>query len=259
MSLDIKTVEKFFDSSFYLEKSRHIIEVRRKVIQDIVGRVENARILDIGCGDGSLSLPLLGQHNHLTMIDLSKRMLEISASQVPEAAKARVKLVNASVDEFEPDGLYDIILCVGVLAHVPSIEATITKIASCMKPGALAVVEFSPNPNPLNKLFFPYYFVRRLISGAAIGWETNKVPMKSLLEIFRENGLVQFTDRRHSFPLPTMAHWPYKWLHGYTLLTLNSPLFSRIGVEHIMEFRKLNEKERELSKGSLQTSSRTGL
>jgi ubiquinone/menaquinone biosynthesis C-methylase UbiE len=242
MSLDIKIVEKFFDSPFYLEKSRHIIQIRSKVIQEMLSTVENAHILDIGCGDGSLSIPLLDKNKHLTLIDLSAQMLEISASRIPPADIGKVKLVNTSLGEFEPDRLYDIVICVGVLAHVPSIEAAIFKLAKCMKPGAIAIVEFSPNPNPLNKLFFPYYFLRRLISGAAIGWVTNKVPIKSLLEIFRENNLELLTDRRHSFPIPTMAHWPYKWLYSYTLLTLNNPLLSRIGVEHIMRLTKAEEK-----------------
>jgi ubiquinone/menaquinone biosynthesis C-methylase UbiE len=238
MSPRIDRVKSFFDQPFYLERSRLVIEIRSMIVQEFLGPIDHSQILDLGCGDGSLSIPLLREMNKVTMVDLSPRMLEIAASRIPAGLGSRVQLINMPLDEFVPSTLYDVVLCIGVLAHVPSIEGALTKVAECLKPGAVAIVEFAPTPSHLAGLFIPYYALRRLFSGDAQGYRTNRMSLGRLLRIAACHGLTLRRKRRHSFPLPGMAFWPNRVLQRYTMLTLNSRVLSKIGVEHIMLFTK---------------------
>ncbi len=238
MSPRIDRVKNFFDQPLYLERSRRVIAIRSLIVQDFLGPVDHVRILDLGCGDGSLSIPLLREMNEVTMVDVSPRMLEIAASRIPAELRNRVHLINMPLHEFVPSAPYDVVLCIGVLAHVPSIEGAIEKIAQCLKPGAVAVVEFAPNPNPLASLFLPYFAVRRLFSGDPQGYRTNRMSLGRLLRIAASHGLTLRRKRQHSFPVPGMAFWPDRLLHRYMLCTLNSRLLSKLGVEHIMLFTK---------------------
>lgn len=234
----VDRVKSFFDQPFYLERSRRVIAIRSMILQEFLGPIDDSRILDLGCGDGSLSIPLLRERNEVTMVDLSSRMLEIAASRIPAEQRDRVQLINMPLDEFEPSTRYDVVLCIGVLAHVPSIEGAIAKIAQCLKSGAVAVVEFAPNPGALASLFLPYYAVRTLFSRDVQGYRTNRMSLERLLHIAASHGLTLRGKRRHSFPLPGMAFWPDRVLQRYTMLTLKSRLLSKIGVEHIMLFTK---------------------
>src|SRR6185503_17610372 len=91
-------VKLFFDGNQYLENSHDRIVIRSLIVKDFLGPVENGRILDIGCGDGSLSLPLLNRTNRITMVDISDSMIRKAAARVPADLAANVTLVN---DSFE--------------------------------------------------------------------------------------------------------------------------------------------------------------
>jgi SAM-dependent methyltransferase len=49
-----------------------------ETVQELVRLSGDARVLDIGCGDGSISLPLLTGKTSLTLLDLSAKMLSIA-------------------------------------------------------------------------------------------------------------------------------------------------------------------------------------
>ncbi len=240
MSLITDQVKEFFDSPFYLEHGRPIIRVRSIIIKELLGSAVGCRIVDLGCGDGSLSIPFVEDATELTLVDISPRMLELAKDQVPKQFIEKVSLINVPLSDFNPENTYDIVLCVGVLAHVPSIEDTVKKISQCIKPGGQIIIEFTPNPNPLGKLLFPYYWMRRTLSNAPKGYSTNKIPLNQLMIISKKNDLNFVRMRRYYFPLPTMAWWPMNWLYKYTLFSMKNKLMSKIGTEHIMLFSKIS-------------------
>lgn len=238
MKVTTDHVREFFDRPFYLERGRPIIEARSIIVRELLGKVDQARILDLGCGDGSLSIPLLGEARELTLIDLSTRMLEIAESRISEGLRSKVGFFNGPLSEFTPKAPYDVVLCVGVLAHVPDIEGAIRKISECLEPGSRTVIEFTPNPNPLGKFLFPYYWIRRKLARDQMRYTTNKIPLALLLKIASRHGLELLSMKRHYFPLPTIALWPQRWLYAYTVFARKNRLMSCIGTEHVMLFRK---------------------
>jgi 2-polyprenyl-3-methyl-5-hydroxy-6-metoxy-1,4-benzoquinol methylase len=238
MSFTTEQVKEFFNRPVYLDKGRFLIEVRASLVRDLVGRIPRGRIVDLGCGDGSISIPFLSEANELTLVDLSERMLGLAADRIPEQARQRVRLVNASLGDFEPPAPFDLAICVGVLAHVRDIDEAAKKIAQCVHVGGAAIVEFTPNPNPLAKVLFPYYWLRGVRRGSVQGYETNKMPLAQLLVIFKRHGLELAVLRRHFFPLPTMAWWSQRLLSRYAVFATRSRLVSRIGTEHLMLFKK---------------------
>jgi 2-polyprenyl-3-methyl-5-hydroxy-6-metoxy-1,4-benzoquinol methylase len=238
MQLSTDQVKEFFDTPFYLDHGRPIIQVRSMIVTELLGPINHARILDLGCGDGSLSTPFIEDAGALTLVDLSARMLELASNRIPPQHLGKVDYFNGPLGEFIPEAAYDIVIMVGVLAHVPSIDGAIEKLSQCLTPGGRAVVEFTPNPNPLGKLLFPYYWLRRTLSGTPMGYLTNKIPLAQLLLVAEQHGLTMLRMKRHYFPLPTMAMWPPSWFSKYTMFAMKNRFMSRIGTEHIMLFSK---------------------
>jgi SAM-dependent methyltransferase len=231
-------VRQYFDRPLYLTSHRHAIKIRAMVVKELLGAVDDARIVDFGCGDGSLSIPLLSPKNSLTLVDLSEQMLELAASRIPEHCKSNVQITNAELTEFHPAAPFDVVICIGVLAHVKSVEEAIEKIVQCLKPGGQAVLELTPHDKPLGGLLCPHHAIRRAFAGNPLGYELNRMTIAQLIGIAARNGLEFVTRRRHSIALPTMRFWSDKWLFQFTLFTLRNPLLSRIGTEHILLFRK---------------------
>jgi tRNA (cmo5U34)-methyltransferase len=79
------------------------------------------RVLDVGCGAGNYTLKLLEQLPSLdvTLIDLSKPMLDRAAERIGKATSGKVTVIEGDVRDVVPaDDKFDIILAAAVLHHL---------------------------------------------------------------------------------------------------------------------------------------------
>lgn len=77
--------------------------------------------LDVGCGAGNYTLKLLQALPNLdvTLLDLSRPMLDRAVARVTPATTGRVRAVQADVRAFDPgEGQYDVIMAAAVLHHL---------------------------------------------------------------------------------------------------------------------------------------------
>jgi len=98
-------------------------------------------VLDIGCGAGNYTLKLLERVPGLsvTLLDLSRPMLDRAAQRVADATTGRVETVQADVRDAElGEEQYDIIMAAAVLHHLrddEQWEAVFYKIFRALRPG----------------------------------------------------------------------------------------------------------------------------
>src|ERR1051326_4328504 len=135
-------VKSLFDQTeIYLGKNFNI-SMRAKMVRELLGELTDTRILDLGCGDGSISLQFAHPGNDLTLVDLSEQMLAI-ARQRAEQLDLCIRFINTDLMQLEAAQHFDVIICLGVLAHVAAVEATIDKIAGLLNPGGRVVLQFT--------------------------------------------------------------------------------------------------------------------
>jgi ubiquinone/menaquinone biosynthesis C-methylase UbiE len=140
----VNSVKAYFDEPATYLSRRADIRIRAEAVKHFTEGKKLNRILDIGCGDGSISLPLLNGDNSITLMDLSASMLAIAKSRIPSEYSANVQLLMGDfmTAELVPKS-YDLIICLGVLAHVDSPGKAIQKIASLLAPGGSLILEFT--------------------------------------------------------------------------------------------------------------------
>lgn len=128
----------------YLGPRQYDIRIRVETVQQLTRTLKFDHVLDIGCGNGAISLPLLPRCRRLTLVDLSKQMLELASSRIPAERLSDVDLIDGDFlsANLEPES-FDLIFCIGVLAHVDSPAAVIAKVAELAKPGAWIFLEFT--------------------------------------------------------------------------------------------------------------------
>ena len=74
--------------------------------------------MDIGCGDGSLTLDYL-KENKITFLDITPEMLDIVKTKISDEYFGNdILIYDINIFEFNTENKYDIIICVGVYAHV---------------------------------------------------------------------------------------------------------------------------------------------
>jgi SAM-dependent methyltransferase len=106
------------------------------------------RVLDVGCGNGSLSLPIASLGYRVVGVDLDPGSIE-HARQVNPFPNARFKLVNG--DRLDLPEQFDLVICSEVLEHLYNPMPLIRAIADAMKPGAFAIITV-PNGQGLREL-----------------------------------------------------------------------------------------------------------
>ncbi len=194
-----KIKQAFERPQWYLTKTGYNIRIRVETVKKFVNGREINNILDIGCGDGSLSLPLLNPGRRLTLLDRSKTMLDIASSRIPEGCHVDVR--NEDFIEAQlPEHGFDLILCVGVLAYVDNLKLFLERIASLLAPGGTAIVECSDGAHFIRRLYLAYDALRRKVG---MKWfQTVIRPSSEVLATLENIGFEVRSCFRYSQPFP---------------------------------------------------------
>jgi SAM-dependent methyltransferase len=136
--------EVFENAPHYLKGRQVDIRFRAETVKKFAERKAWQRGLDIGCGDGTISLPLLTPETKFIFLDLSANMTTIVRERIPEAFAGNVTVRNENFLSASFDGPpFDLIVSVGVMAHVDSADEFLQKIRSLLRPGGRLILEFT--------------------------------------------------------------------------------------------------------------------
>jgi 2-polyprenyl-3-methyl-5-hydroxy-6-metoxy-1,4-benzoquinol methylase len=199
----VERVASYFqDPNPYLSRSYNL-RIRSETIREMLGDRAYGAILDLGCGDGSLSLPLLGDDTRLTLIDVTPSMLERAGSRVPEEFRPNVttRLGDIMAMDLPAEG-FDLVLCMGVLAHVESPDAVLDLIASLVRPGGLLILTVSSGVHVLGWLRKSYLAAKALITRPH--HRARFLSTRQVLNRLSRHGLRIRSEFRYNFPAPGM-------------------------------------------------------
>jgi len=99
-------------------------------------RLDDARILDVGCGGGLLSEALAQRSARVTAIDLAEDLVKVAKLHGLESG-VQVDYRVQSVESLaaEQPGSFDAVTCMEMLEHVPDPGAILKACATLLKPG----------------------------------------------------------------------------------------------------------------------------
>lgn len=145
------------------------LEKYRSQAIDLLGDLDGACVLDVGCGTGR-NFPLLveriGRHGRIIGVDYSRGMLEQARRRIQAEGWSNIELVHGDATRLdEIAGPVDAVIAVWCLGIVYDLEAALNRIVDLMRPGAsIAIVDFGktrPDHGPLRWLFPLYSIVLR--------------------------------------------------------------------------------------------------
>lgn len=116
---------------------------------DTVGEhIHDARVLDLGCSTGVLSERLAMRARHLEVIDGSQHYIDLARDRL--SLYKNVIYHCSLFEEFEPEGLFDHIVCSHVLEHVSDPRAILERLKLWLAPqGSLWI--YVPNAFSLHR------------------------------------------------------------------------------------------------------------
>src|SRR5260370_27294974 len=98
---------------------------------------------------------------------------------------------------------YDLILCLGVLAHVDSPTNVIARIVSLLQPNGSVIVQNFDFHHPVGYLFDRYSTLRNVLLRTP--YTLNRLSVAELVEMFGNQGRQLFAAYRYNMPAPEAA------------------------------------------------------
>lgn len=203
----------FFDSPDWT-----LEEAQRRKIEVTLDRLQlfdQATVLDIGCGWGSLAVAASRRGAQVTGINLAREQVDLARRRVAEA-QSSAEILLADYREFarERAGTFDRIVSVGMIEHVGKRRhKTFFKcVRRLLKPGGIAVVHsivdwpFRVTDPWLERYIFPGGYVPRTTH---LVDKANAAGLRPVAGPYRHDGVNYAT---------TLAHWRKRFLTNYDSL-----------------------------------------
>jgi SAM-dependent methyltransferase len=110
-----------------------------------LGGASSGRLLDCAAGTGEITCALLksGKFTHGTVVDVSPKMLQNAKRLLASEIKnAEVGFVESDVFNFKPsDAGFDLILCLGLIAHTGRLDILLPHLKSMLTPGGRIILQ----------------------------------------------------------------------------------------------------------------------
>ncbi len=149
-----KLVNSHFDavSSYWAEVYERdddvyaaIFQQRLKLVVDLVNGIalpRHWRVMEIGCGAGHATVALAGAGYCVEAIDAVQAMVDATRARAAEAGLAsRVTSGLGDIHELGfPDETFGLVLAIGVLPWLASMEKPVREISRVLEPGGYAIV-----------------------------------------------------------------------------------------------------------------------
>ncbi len=188
--------ELFEDTALYLTYDYNL-QIRKETLEYFTKNMQFKSVLDMPCGTGKISFPLLQKTEKLTLIDISSNMLLMAEKSIPNNDKHKVICINDDFFKLEiPDHSYDLVICLGLLAHVNSPEQLLTKLSKIISPNGYLIIQNTDSDHFYSYLIRFYLGLKRIISKSS--YQLNKVKASFLENELEKNGFEQKKQFRYN-------------------------------------------------------------
>lgn len=193
----------------------HIFRLRRDyTVEYLVNHYGvEAQLCDVGCGAGPVTYEMLRRGYDIVGLDYSRDMLENAAKRLVDGQLDRKPLINCNSEAlpFE-DGVFDGVVCLGVISYVEHYENIIKEIHRILKPGGTVLISFRSRSNLLAN--DPVFLVHDVLKRPFAARRTRPFKIghymrtREVRELIEANGFVCTDFKGIGFGPYSVAHKP---------------------------------------------------
>ena len=140
---------KWWDPESEFRPLHQINPLRLNWIEQTVGKLDDLKVLDVGCGGGILSEAMAQRGAQVLGIDLAERSLKVAQLHALESGQTRVQYREVAAEALaaEQPATYDVVTCMEMVEHVPDPASIVQACSQLVKPGGWVFLS-TINRNP---------------------------------------------------------------------------------------------------------------
>lgn len=180
-------VKKFFEQTNIYFNYDYNIKIRTETVAEFIGDKRYNNVLDMPCGNGLISLKNSKQFNTLALVDFSENMIALAKQIAGQEKVTQVSFYCGDIFETNfKDEEFDLIISLGILAHVDDIDKFLNFIQHKVKKGGTIIIQNTNSNHFYSKLIRLYLGVRKLLGKDK--YTLNKVPASQVENSFKKAG-----------------------------------------------------------------------
>ena len=123
---------------------------------DSLGLQAGSKILDAGCGAGRPAYEVVKRGYDVFGMDYSFEMLKKANSILNRDGYQNVELCQGDIENLPyQNATFDVIICLGVIAYLPSEKKALEELRRVLKPGGVLIISFINKARFVRLLDFP--------------------------------------------------------------------------------------------------------
>jgi len=160
-------IHQSWETTYRTEGNERFFEQAYDYIVDKLKQPKDSLALDIGCGIGANSVRLAKRGYRVIGGDYSESILGPANENIAKKGVAdRIQIQREDILNLSfPDNHFDLVLCWGVLMHIPAAERAIQQLTRVAKPGGYIVFEEINESSPEGYFMRAYW---KLLKGKSI-------------------------------------------------------------------------------------------
>lgn len=187
-------------------------------IQQVIDIPAQGKVLEVGCGRGSISSFFAENGYQVSLLDISASIIK-DAQKIFEnnghAEKAEFIVGDANKLPY-PDNVFDVTISIGLLEHFDNVDKVISEQIRVLKKGGVFIAYVVPEKRSIQNIFNPLNSLLRLFA-ALLGRNSQKKNKAALFRtrhgsMYYEEALRKLgqTDVHSSgvYPFPAISHSP---------------------------------------------------
>ena len=231
-------IEHFNTSSGYAY-SNVITDIRKSIIQLIIKNAQNKQILDIGCGNGDVTINYVND-NYVTFVDFSDTMIEKVKDKLGHVLKSNAKVIKSDIESLNLSTKFDFIVCMGVIAHVNNVNLVIQKLSNMLNKDGQIILQYTDS----KKLISSMLNLKNQLKSTLKNKSTYKINKTTSNDIytFLKNENLKITNKINYYPiLPLMSLLSSKSRKLLLEKLNNNYLLRKFGSEIVLVLEKDTE------------------
>ena len=171
----------------------------------------SGRLLDCAVGTGEITCALLksGKFNHATVVDVSPAMLQNAKELLTSQIKnAELEFIQSDVFNFAPtDSTFDLILCLGLIAHTGRLEILLPHLKSMLTPHGRIILQTTLTDHFGTRIVHTFTSRNEL---ARRGYRLSWFSQRNISDACAQAGLRILGTPRHGLGIPFGDRlWPW--------------------------------------------------